>query len=218
MTELQFDAESHTYRLHAEEIPSVTTIIGAVVPRNWEAGVRWGMRLANQGLDPEEKRNTAAQLGTQVHLAFASLATGDEVDPFDYPDEAQGFIGGCRKFIDTHGPEFLASERKTYSEEHWYAGTLDAHVKFTRGKFKGKTARIDLKTGKRIYKESHFPQLEAYEQADVERGYDPSDMRLILKVMPTGNFSLVECTDTFWDFEVLLNHYKSVKAREARTK
>lgn len=218
MTELQFDAETHTYTLNGQDIPSVTTIIGAVVPRNWEAGVRWGMRLANQGLDPEEKRNAAAQLGTQVHVAFSNLATNIEVDPFDFPDEATGFIGGCRKFIDAHGPEFLASERKTYSEKHQYAGTLDAHVKFTRGKFKGKTARIDLKTGKRIYKESHFPQLAAYEQADVELGRDPSDLRLILKVMPTGNYSLIEVTDTFWDFEVLLNHYRSAKAREARAR
>jgi hypothetical protein len=216
MAELQFDEASHTYTLNGQEIPSVTTIIGAVVPRNWEAGVRWGMRLANQGLDPTEKRDAAARLGTQVHVAFHHLATGVEVDPFDFPDEAQGFIGGCRRFIDAHGPEFLASERKTYSEKHGYAGTLDAHVKFTKGKFKGKTARIDLKTGKRIYKESHFPQLAAYEQADVERGHDPSDLRFILKVMPTGNYRLVPVTDTFWDFEVLLNHWKSVKAREAR--
>jgi len=217
MTELQFDAESHTYKLHAEDIPNVTTIIGTVVPPS-EGLVRWKVRCAHQGIDPEERRNAAAILGTQVHLAFADLAAGNEVDPFDYPEEASGFITGCRRFIDTHGPQFLASERKTYSEEHWYAGTLDAHVAFTRGAFKGMTARIDLKTGKRIYKESHFPQLLAYEQADIERGYDPSDMRLILKVMPTGNFSLVRVTDTFWDFKVLLDHYRSVKAREARAK
>src|SRR4051812_21323715 len=105
MSDLEFDAESHTYRLDGKEIPSVTTIIGAVVPRSWEAGVRWGMRLANQGLDPTEKRDAAARLGTQVHAAFSDLANGVEVDPFDLPDEAQGFLGGCRKFIDAHGPE-----------------------------------------------------------------------------------------------------------------
>jgi hypothetical protein len=215
MSELHFNADDHTYTLHGKPVPSVTEIINAVVPKLFERAMWYGWRLAKQGLNPEDKRTEAANLGTQVHLAFASLAAGEEVDDFDYPDEAAGFIKACRRFIDDHGPEFLASERKTYSETHSYAGTLDAHVKFTRGEYKERTARLDLKTG-RVYPDSHFPQLEAYEGAEVERGQDPSDFRAVLKVTPKGSYKIVESTDDFEDFLVLKAHYDSVQRRSAK--
>jgi hypothetical protein len=188
-----------------------------VVPKPFERAMWYGWRLAKQGLDPEAKRIEAANLGTQVHLALASLAVGEKVDDFDYPDEAAGFIKACRRFIDDYRPEFLASERKTYSETHSYAGTLDAHVKFTKGKYKGRTARIDLKTG-RYYPDSHNPQLEAYELAEVERGFKPTDFRMVLKVTPTGRYRVLESTDTAEDFLVLKAHYDSVINRAQRMK
>src|SRR6266496_5993966 len=45
--EFFFDKESHTYTLDGEEYPSVTTIIGATVPKNlaW-----WGMTVGIAGV------------------------------------------------------------------------------------------------------------------------------------------------------------------------
>src|SRR5436189_91390 len=114
MAELLFEEETHSYTLNGKPVPSVTQILDAVVPKPFESAMWVGYRLAKQDLHPEDKRTAAANLGTQVHLAFAALASGEEVDPFDYPDQAAGFIDGCRKFIYVHGPEFLASERKTF--------------------------------------------------------------------------------------------------------
>src|SRR3954471_19060533 len=88
MTKIEFDPESHTYRIDGKPFPSVTTIIEATVPKPWEQGAWWGWRLARQGKRPDEKRNQAANLGTQVHLALGELAMGRVPDPFDYPDEA----------------------------------------------------------------------------------------------------------------------------------
>jgi hypothetical protein len=215
MAELHFDPETHSYTLDGTPVPSVTQILDAVVPKPFKSAMYYGYRLARQGLDPEEKRIASAGLGTQVHLAFAALAAGEDVDPFDYPDEAAGFIRGLWVFIDSHGVEFLDSERKTFSVHHQYAGTLDAHVRFTKGKFKGRTARIDLKTG-RYYPDSHNPQLEAYELAEIERGQDPTDFRAVLKVTPTGRYRLIESTDTAEDWLVLKRHYDSIIARAAR--
>jgi hypothetical protein len=217
MAELHFDAESHSYTLDGKPVPSVTQILDAVVPKPFEKAMWFGYRLARQGLDPGVRRYEAAQLGTQVHLAFAAFAAGEDVDPFDYPEQAEGFIGGLRKFIDTHGPEFLDSERKTFSVKHSYAGTLDAHVRFTRGKYRGRAGRLDLKTG-RVYPDSHFPQLEAYELAEVERDRDASDFRAVLKVTPGGTYKLIVSTDTAEDWLVLKRHYDSVIARAARKK
>jgi hypothetical protein len=216
VTKLEFNERDHSYTLDGKPVPSVTQILDAVVPKPFQAAMYYGYRLARQGIDPEEKRNASALLGTEVHLAFAALAAGEKVEPFDYPDEAAGFISGLEQFVDQHGPEFLASERKTYSIKHQYAGTLDAYVRFTRGKYAGRTSRLDLKTG-RYYPDSHGPQLEAYELAEVERGKDPSDFRAVLKVTPTGRCRLIESTDTAEDWLVLKRHYDSVIARAART-
>jgi hypothetical protein len=217
VAELHFNEEDHSYTLDGEPVPSVTQILEAVVPKPFKSAMYYGYRLARQGVDPEEKRRSSALLGTQIHLAFADLANGNDVDPFDFGDEAAGFIGGLRKFIDTHGPEFLDSERKTFSVHHQYAGTLDAYVRFTRGKYKGLSARLDLKTG-RYYPDSHNPQLEAYELAELERGHDPSDFRAILKVTPTGRYRLIESSDTAEDWLVLKRHFDSVMRRQERTK
>lgn len=214
---IEFRAEDHTYLVEGIKLPSVTEIIGAVVPRNWEAGVHWGMRLARQGLSPDNTRDKAAALGTEIHVALAELAAGNTVDKFDYSENAGGYIDGLERFLDAHQPDFFDSECPTASVSHGYAGTLDAHVKFTRGKYKGRTARFDLKTGKKVYKESHFPQVAAYEGAELECGKDPSDLQLILKVMPTGRYSLIESTDEYEDFLVLLAHYQSIQRRNERT-
>ncbi len=69
-----------------------------------------------------------------------------------------------------------------------------------------------------MYPESHFPQIEAYDYAEVENGEPKSDLRMILDAKPTGKYRLIKSTDTFEDFRVLLDHYRSIENRKARKK
>lgn len=194
----------------------MTTIIKSVVPVSFEVAAWFGYKAARNGERLDEKRNAAAARGNKVHLALASWASGDEPDEFDYPD-LEGYLIGLEKFILANDPEWHDSETRTASAIHRYAGTLDACATFRKGKHKGALVRFDLKTG-RVYPEQHFPQLEAYEWAEVERGRPASDLRFVLDVKDTGKYRLVKSVDTFEDFECLLRHYRSVQNRKKKMK
>jgi hypothetical protein len=216
MPNIEFDAEHHLYKVDGKAFPSVTTIIKAVVPVPFERAAWFGYKAARNGERLDEKRNAKAALGTKVHLALGDWAEGKEPDPFDYPG-CDGFLVALDRFVDTNDPEFYDSEVWTASTKYGYAGTLDVFCEFHKGKHKGALVRLDLKTG-RVYPESHWPQLEAYEQAEVERGKQASDVRMVLDAKETGKYRLIKSTDTFQDFKVLLDHYRSIEARKARKK
>jgi hypothetical protein len=48
---------------------------------------------------------------------------------------------------------------------------------------------VDLKTSKRIYPETHFPQLSGYELAGVEMGFPPTDCQIVLNTNEDGSFT-----------------------------
>ena len=213
---IEFDPEAHLYKVDGKPFPSVTTIIKAVVPVPFERAAWYGIRLARQGKRMDETKNAAAAMGTKVHKLFEDIANGFEVDPFDHP-EAEGFLEAIGSFIEDNDPEFHDVESRTASLVHEYAGTLDAFCTLRKGKHKGCDVRLDVKTG-RVYPESHWPQLEAYEYAEVERGKDASDRRFVLDLKPTGKYRLIQSLDTFHDFKVLLDHYRSAEERKLRRK
>lgn len=210
---IDFDPDAHLYVVDGTPFPSVTHVIGTVVPYDASGFHSW---CYGQGIRPEDYREKKAALGTRVHKAYESMALGYEVDPFDYP-ECEGFLDAIEDFVDKNDPEFHDAECKTASKVHGYAGTLDTFCTFRKGKYKGASARLDLKTG-RVRPEANWPQLEAYEWAEVEQGKPASDVRLVLDVKATGKYRLVKSTDSFSDFKVLLDHYRSVEARKARKK
>jgi hypothetical protein len=77
---------------------------------------------------------------------------------------------------------------------------------------------VDAKTGKYVYPESQFPQLEAYEYAEIESGMPASDNRLVLHLPMVGSWTLTPSRDTIDDFLVLMAHYASVLNRRERMK
>jgi hypothetical protein len=237
---IEFNEKSHRYKVDGVYFPSVTTIIDSVVPKNlsWWAmviGVRATTELIKKGIvteftDPEEIvteirnqklsvyhiRDEKGEEGTAVHRALENYASHGEIpDLGAYTPVVRPKIRALAAWLLSYRPVILASEVRVASTRHGYAGTFDLRVKEPGT---GRVGIIDLKTGKRIYPDSQYPQLAAYEQASVESGYDPSDFQAILHLTEDGEYSFVESTDTFEDFEVLLNHYMSMKMREQRIK
>lgn len=233
--------DKHKYFVNDEEFPSVTTIINGTVPKplTW-----WGMQvgvanvciLARRGLlpsplDPEvmikrmqEQKITVndwywtrADSGEAIHKAFENYGkSGDipELDNFAEVDHVR--IQNLAAWILENRPEFLEQEVRTASLEHRYAGTFDARIKFHAGEYKDKTCLVDLKTSKYVYPETQFPQLEAYEHAELEAGIDPTDYRLVLHLPAADPASLAPSLDSFDDFLVLLEQWKHKKARQER--
>ena len=239
--EIEFNEKSHRYKVDGEYFPSVTTIIDSVVPKNlsWWAmvvGVKATMELYNRGIliptpgmDPEEIvslirkerlsvyhiRDEKGSEGTAVHKAGDRYAkTGEIPNLSDYPVDVRPKIKALANFLLDYRPEIIKSEQRIASLTYRYAGTYDWYVRIPDLG----TGIVDLKTGKRIYPDSQFPQIEAYEQARVEDGEDPSSFRAILHLSADGSYDFKESTDTFHDFKVLLDHYNSAKLREARLK
>jgi hypothetical protein len=240
---IEFNEEAHKYFVEGEEYPSVTTIIKATVPveLSWwgmEVGVAGVAVLIRRGLFPrpydpahvvellKEQNLTTNSIfwkrgesGTAIHKAFEDYGkTGKIPDLNDFPEEDHNRVGNLAAFILENEPEFVEQEIRTASLKYRYAGTFDARLKFHAGEYKGKECAVDIKTGKYVYPESQFPQLEAYENAEVEAGMAPTDYRLVLHLPVVGSWTLTPSCDTIDDFLVLMDHWRTVIARRQRLK
>ena len=106
---------------------------------------------------PDFKRDSAADVGTRVHLFAEQLARGEEPDP---TAEEEPFVAAYRTFLTEYRPRVLAVEEMVCSLRHGYAGTLDSVAVIA-----GETWLLDVKTGTGIYPETGL-QLAAYANAD----------------------------------------------------
>lgn len=162
-------------------------------------------------------RDRAGDRGLAVHDAFETwCVTGNKPDPSIFPDEERGYVEGLNAFLDDVNPEPYAAEVMVGSVEHGFAGRYDARIRIPKecqvvyhrtpargpkyATLKQGVLLADLKTSKGTYMESHGRQLEAYELASVECGYDPTTARGILHVNAEGGYELVRSICTAQDF------------------
>jgi len=104
---LEFDAIDHTYHLDGSPVPSVTQVLGDIIP-GWHAE-EWYL-----------------QRGTAVHACAALVAQGQ---PFLHDPQIDGQVAAVRRFFREVQPEVIACEERVYSARHRYAGTLDLIAK-----------------------------------------------------------------------------------------
>lgn len=142
----------------------------------------------------DSQRSEAASRGTTIHTIWEELTQKGFCNPIpdDELEMLSPYVTQLNKFIDEYEPQFLESELKVFSLEHEYAGTLDtvckinAHPPRRRHKsMVGETVVLDLKTNKdgKIYPDSHFLQVTAYENAYREMGHE-IDGGMVLAVGP----------------------------------
>lgn len=124
-----------------ERIPGVTTLVGAGLPKpallNWagEATAEYAVDNWDQlaGLSPSErlkkikggryeKRDAAANRGTQVHKLAERLTAGEQVV---VPDELAGYVQSCVRFLDDFQLQAVYVEAVVYSETRRHVGTAD---------------------------------------------------------------------------------------------
>jgi len=183
------------YRLKdGTRVPSVTTILGAVIAK--PALVGWANKLGLQGIKVGEQLDELADIGTAVHeLAKASLSNRAPNLPVLNPDQLTLATNCYNKFTEwqaQHKYEPLDVEMKLISEELGYGGTTDALCNFY-GRLDEPTESNggvplnpsigvlelwDFKTGKAIYDDYLF-QLAAYARAARENGHNVQRIRII---------------------------------------
>ncbi len=98
-----FDPATHTYRIGGRLVPSVTQVLGDLIP-GWRAS-DWYL-----------------QRGRAVHACAALLARGV---PFESDPQIAGQVEALRKFFAEVNPRVIWAEKQVYSELYQYAGTLD---------------------------------------------------------------------------------------------
>ncbi len=104
---LEFNHETHTYSIEGKKLPSVTQIIGHVIPRQFSPG-EWYM-------------SRGSALHAAIHLVTKGVLDPDSIDPRIAPR-----LRAVEKFMLESGYSILASELPMFSAVLGYAGTADA--------------------------------------------------------------------------------------------
>ncbi|MBB1153964.1 hypothetical protein [Amycolatopsis dendrobii] len=202
---VQFFESAHRYKIDGRWATSVTTALKGI-PKD---GVltRWAAKtVAAHALDnistlaesiesfgygpalkmladvPNEKRDTAAVRGTEVHALAERYIAHEEIE---VPDELMPYVRGYAQYIDDWNPTSLYEEAIVASRTHWYAGRLDSIQDVPDLG----VCLVDYKTSKGVYGE-YALQCAAYRGAEVivvdgvEQPMPELDRVLILHIQP----------------------------------
>lgn len=201
---LLFDKDKHTYTVGDKVVEGATGVTGVIAK---PALVPWAVNQAilhlNKTIKPgvaydelqlrdifdeakkahRQKSTYAADVGTLAHEAIERfIKEGDRTPPFN--EEAKKAFISFVKWADDNKVEFLESERKIYSKQYEYAGTMDFVCKI-----EGELLVGDTKTSSAIYEEYWF-QTAGYQQAYVEEMGADVKGRVIVRVGKDGSFEV----------------------------
>lgn len=178
MNNIAFDAQTHTYTLDGEVIPSVTQILE-------QAG------LVDFSKVDQEVLRRSRDFGTAVHYA-CELDDKGTLDEEDLDDPLRPFLAGWRKFKEDFHFKIEAVEEVVFSAKLKYAGKLDR-----RGIINKRRSIVDIKTSDEIYPANPL-QLSGYEEAynEEKATKDKSLDRYIVNLLSDGTYKLMPCKDT----------------------
>ncbi len=195
---LEYDHAAHSYVVEEEKIPNVTTLIDGVFPKyltEWAARCgadywkeHYGTHEASdmyRGIINAHKdvSGAARDIGHETHYWLeeyinSSIKHPNEVDwkLGSLSDKSKNAVQAFLKWEASHDIVWMGSEKKVYSKEYNFAGTIDA-LAMINGKF----CIVDFKTSAKIYKEAYV-QLSAYAQAIEEIHGRSVDLAVVLRL------------------------------------
>lgn len=154
---LTFDPEHHRYTLDGRDIPGVTTIINETMRR--KELERWREWVGTEEAD--RIRDEAAEHGTLLHAAAATIASDLEDIPFGVDEDFARSYAQFSAWFESQVDDVIATEMPVYDATWRYAGTADAIVKL-KGR---KTYDLaDWKTTAKVYSSVRM-QTAAYRHA-----------------------------------------------------
>lgn len=165
---LEFDEARHEYRLDGRIIPSVTQVISA--------------NSAGHSFYSDDPKYMLR--GKRVHQA-TELIDSEYGCPFPLEQEIEGYLSAWKKFIDDSGFSWILKEKRIFSKEHRYAGTVDRV-----GFLNCQSVVLDIKTG--AIPQWIDAQVGAYTLALREHGF-PIDAGYGLQLKEDGMFKLKKC-------------------------
>ena len=166
-------------------------------------------RLKEAGTHYDAIWGRARRRGDIAHDMLLGLLRDDRVPNLaDYDEEIRPWISAGLKFVLDEEPEVIDTEYFVASERYQFAGRGDLLCSPRRGPRAGAVVRVDYKTvsawsyerprkgeeqGRlRPPYDENLIALAGYELAAVESGYMPSDVRLVVRLGPDGNYDATE--------------------------
>lgn len=236
---IKFFEKSHRYKIDGQWAVGVTTALKGI-PKpalvQWSANevARWAVdniwtvkRVLDDGgfgpafrmlsEIPNQKRDSAAMRGVQVHELAEKYIRDEEIElPED--DPKWSYIRAYAAYINDFNPTSLHEELTVANREHMYAGRLDSIQDVPSLGL----IQVDYKTGKGVYGE-HALQCTAYERAEVYVDVDGNEQPMpklagsyVLHIQP-DDYDLIPAEtgdDAFTQFLAALENYrKNVKNR-----
>lgn len=187
-------------------------------------------------IDIQNTKDTAADRGTSVHKAFELWGSEGLVpDPKIFPENEKGYVEALVKFINDcdGGLQIEHQEVVVASVKHGFAGRFDFRGKVTKEiKVCHRVTALrnehystlqpgivlgDVKTSKDVFL-SQMRQLEGYEIASQEVGYEPADHRLILNFQQDGYYQCIPSFGTANSFLVVLALWRDEQEMKRRKK
>lgn len=187
--------QQRRYLVNGEKLPSVTTLTGIL---DKPALLDWAARLAREGQDWREVRDSAGDRGTNAHDVALDVVQGKLRRLSDLPTEHRPYAQAAMKWVAERRPEVVLAEKMVASTEHGYAGRFDLLARID-----GHRIRLDYKTvtawhfkrKKGEPTEEKLPpydenalQLDLYEGAALECGYEAADYGMVVRLGPDGEY------------------------------
>jgi hypothetical protein len=168
MSTLTFDPVKHAYKLDGKRLTSVTTVLGAGIPKpfliDWAANTAADYAIANPGASRDEiasahrkERDQAGVRGTAVHNLAEDLVHGNAVE---VPEELAPYIDGYLNFLEAWQLQPVLTEKTICLPDLNVAGRFDL-IGTSPFLNSGEPCIFDVKTSKGVYRET-AAQLAAY--------------------------------------------------------
>jgi hypothetical protein len=155
-------------------VPGTTTICGELAKPYL---VKWANNLGLNGIDSDDYRDIAAEIGTLIHYMVECDLRGIEPDTTDYTkSDIEAAENGLLKWYEWKKGKVINPiliETPLVSESHQYGGTIDLYAEVD-----GVLNLIDFKSGKAIYPEMLI-QLGAYKHLLLEHKYPVTKARIL---------------------------------------
>jgi len=215
------------------QLPSVTTICGAVIPKDglppWyeQHGIVGAVEAVRRGLidldTPDEEavravraaklggdgaRDEAAGRGINLHQILQTyMESGRAPNPVDHPHEHRPYIKGLARWLVTVRPEPVAIEFLVCDPERRYAGRADLLARIGP-----KLTLVDLKTNPRgaIFESAHL-QVKLLRQAEERYGDHLIDDELLVSLDAKGGYREMQSVASMTLAERALDFYVEVK-------
>jgi hypothetical protein len=179
MREIEFDSETHTYRVGGAIVPGVT-------------GILKDLSIMSR-LDPGLLRE-ASERGKFVHEAVRLYNLGD-LDEESLHPSLEPYVRAWKRFCADHHYQPLHSETIIHSERWNYCGQLDTYGTWKQVR-RRPPVMIDVKSG--VADRVHGPQTAAYLEPLRDMGITgPKEVpnRAIVRLQPTGFYAVDHYND-----------------------